>query len=36
MPKGNTDIFTAPKDPTGGCGAGMHRGGDGQCYPNLQ
>jgi hypothetical protein len=36
LPKGNADIFTKPKDPTGGCGAGMHRGGDGQCYPNLQ
>ncbi len=22
-------------DPTGGCGKGMHKGGDGQCYPNL-
>ncbi len=22
-------------DPTGGCGKGMHRGGGGQCYPDL-
>ena len=35
MPKGDLDIYTKPKDPTGGCGPGMHRGADGQCYPNL-
>jgi hypothetical protein len=35
MPKGDLDIYTKPKDPTGGCGPGMHRGADGQCYPNV-
>ena len=36
LPKGGTGIFTKPADPTGGCGPGMRRGADGQCYPDLR
>jgi hypothetical protein len=41
-PETDSGIKVVPKsdifkkfDPTGGCGKGMHKGGDGQCYPNL-
>jgi hypothetical protein len=41
-PETDSGIKVAPKsdifkqfDPTGGCGKGMHKGGDGECFPDL-